>query len=265
MPVIASFNVNSLRARLIHVLDWLKTAKPDVALLQEIKCQDHDMPIMEIEELGYNTAVCGQKSYNGVAILSRSPLHIERRGLPNNGDDDQARYIEAVIDNPEGKRHKAFRVASIYVPNGNPVGTEKYPYKLRFMERLAGHARQLLALEEPVVLGGDYNVAPADIDVYDPVAWRDDALCLPETRAKFRTLLHAGYVDALRAMDPASVRYTFWDYQQGRWQHDQGLRIDHLLLSPQAADRLSECAVDRAPRAGIKPSDHTPIWCRLDL
>jgi exodeoxyribonuclease-3 len=262
---IASFNVNSLRARIGNVLAWLKEAKPDVALFQEIKCLETEFPRLEIEDLGYNVEAVGQKTYNGVAILSRRPFITEERRLPGGDGDEHARYIEAVIDVPEGKRWKALRVASIYLPNGNPVGTDKFPYKLAWLERLNRHAAKLLELEEPTVLGGDYNVIPTEDDVYDPVAWAGDALFRPETRAAFFSLLNQGYTDAFRALHAEKHRYTFWDYQAGRWQRDEGLRIDHLLLSPQAADALDECEVDRAPRGADKPSDHTPIWCSLDL
>jgi exodeoxyribonuclease-3 len=265
MIKVATFNVNSLRARLGNVLSWLKSAKPDVALLQEIKCLEGDVPRMEIEELGYNFEAVGQKTYNGVAILSRRPFMIEERRLPGGDGDDHARYIEAVIDVPEGRRFKALRVASIYLPNGNPVETEKFTYKLAWLDRLNQHATRLLEFEEPLVLGGDYNVAPTDEDVYDPVLWANDALCRPESRAGYFGLLNLGYTDAFRALHSESHRYTFWDYQAGRWQKDEGLRIDHLLLSPQAADSLDECEIDRAPRQAEKPSDHTPIWCSLDL
>lgn len=265
MPVIASFNVNSLRAHLSHVTEWLKRAKPDVALLQEIKCQDHEAPLEALEELGYNVALSGQKTYNGVAILSRTPIHIEQKGLPGNGEDSQARYLEAIIDHPEGKTWKAYRVACIYLPNGNPSDTEKFTYKLGWMDKLLNHAKDLLRHEEPVILGGDYNVIPQEDDVYDPAEWIGDALFHPESRKRYRTLLNFGYVDALRACHPEGHYYTFWDYKAGRWARNEGLRIDHLVLSPQAADGLVECAVDKEPRKKEKPSDHTPIWCRLDF
>jgi exodeoxyribonuclease-3 len=262
---VATFNVNSLRARIGNVLSWLKNAQPDVALFQEIKCLDSELPRLEIEDLGYNFEAVGQKSYNGVAILSKRPFMVEARRLPGGDGDDHARYIEAVIDIADGKRHKALRVASIYLPNGNPVDTEKFSYKLAWLERLNEHARNLLALEEPLVLGGDYNVVPTDDDVYDPVGWANDALCRPESRAGFFRLLNLGYVDAFRALHSEPHQYTFWDYQAGRWPRDEGLRIDHLLLSPQAADSLDDCQIDKTPRKGDKPSDHTPIWCALDL
>jgi exodeoxyribonuclease-3 len=263
---VASFNVNSLRARIGNVLAWLKEASPDVALLQETKCLDTEFPRLEIEDLGYNVEAVGQKSYNGVAIVSRRPLAVEERKLPGGDADQHARYIEAVIDVPDGKRFKALRVASIYLPNGNPVGSEKFPYKLSWLDRLNHHAGKLLQLEEPTVLAGDYNVIPTDDDVYDPQAWMDDALFQPESRDGYFSLLNQGYTDAFRALhDGEKHRYTFWDYQAGRWQRDEGIRIDHMLLSPQATDSLEECDIDKSPRGRDKPSDHTPIWCSLDL
>ena len=252
---IATWNVNSIKARLPRVLEWLAEAAPDVALLQEIKTVAEGFPELEIGDLGYNTAVVGQKSYNGVAILAKRPIEDVVTALPGDDDDAEARYIEAVVG--------GVRVASIYLPNGNPVDSPKFPYKLAWMERLYDHARGLLALEETLLLGGDYNVAPADGDVYDPVAWADDALCRPDSRARFRAILHLGFTEAYRALHPAPGAYSFWDYQKGRWQRDEGLRIDHLLLSPQAADRLEACDIDRAPRGREKASDHTPVWCEL--
>lgn len=262
---IATFNVNSLRARLANITDWLKAASPDVALLQEIKCTTAEFPRLELEALGYHTEALGQKTYNGVAILSKTPFKVEQRGLPGNESDEQARYLEASIEVPSGRKWKRVRVATIYLPNGNPVDSEKYPYKLAWMEHLRRRAAELLKLEEPVVLGGDYNVIPTDRDVYDPVAWAEDALALPQTRAKFREIVHLGYTDAFQHLHPEGHRYTFWDYQAGAWQRDNGLRIDHLLLSPQAADCLTTCEIDRGPRGKEKPSDHTPIWVELQV
>ncbi|MBO6784529.1 MAG: exodeoxyribonuclease III [Alphaproteobacteria bacterium] len=258
---IATWNVNSIKARLPNVLEWLDDAEPDVVLLQEIKTVDDGFPAMEIEERGYNCAVHGQKSYNGVAILSKHPLDDVVRGLPGNDGDDQARYIEAWVDAGD---NAGVRVASIYLPNGNPAPGEKYDYKLGWMDKLADHAADLLKSEEPVVLGGDYNVIPADEDVHDPAAWADDALFRPETRAKFRTILNLGYTEAWRSLHTEAHVYSFWDYQGGAFQKDNGIRIDHLLLSPQAADRLAGCEIDKDPRAKKKASDHTPVWCELD-
>lgn len=260
---IASWNVNSIKARLPNVLDWLESFAPDVALLQEIKTVDDGFPRLEIEALGYDCAVHGQKSYNGVAILSRTGLADVEAGLPGaeDEDDDQSRYIEATV----GGRLDAggVRVASIYLPNGNPAPGSKYDYKLAWMKRLKAHADMLIGEEVSVVLGGDYNVIPADEDVHDPASWEGDALIRPETRAAFREILWLGYTDAFRALHSAPHRYTFWDYQGGAWQKDHGIRIDHLLLSPQAADRLRESGIDTAPRGKQKASDHTPVWCVL--
>ena len=256
---IATWNVNSLRQRLGHLETWLRQAEPDVVCLQEIKCVDEAFPTAEIEAMGYNVAVHGQKTFNGVAILSKRPFDDVTRGLPGDPEDVQARYIEAVVPSGDG----IVRVASIYLPNGNPVGTEKYPSQLAWMDRLAAHARTLLALEEPLVLAGDYNVIPATRDVHDPELWAGDALFLQQTRARFQVLLNLGLVDALRACTDAEGLYSFWDYQAGAWQKNNGIRIDHLLLSPQAADRLASCTIDALTRAWEKPSDHVPV--RLDL
>jgi len=256
---IATFNVNSIRRRVGALCQWLKDASPDVVLLQELKAQAEQVPAMEIEALGYRVEVVGQKAYNGVAIVSRHPIDVIHRALPGDGADDHARYIEADIAAPGG----TVRVASIYLPNGNPAPGEKFDYKLRFLKRLHAHARELLELERPVVLGGDYNVVPTDIDVYDPVGMADDALCRPETRQAFRRILNLGYTEAFRTLHPNRIDYSFWDYQAGGWQRNNGWRIDHLLLSPQAADRLIACDIDRAPRAQPEASDHTPVWCEL--
>jgi exodeoxyribonuclease III len=253
--LVATWNVNSVKARLVHLLRWLKEAQPDILLLQELKLQEEEFPRLEIGDLGYNSAVVGQRSYNGVAILAKRPIEVEARALPGDETDAQARYIEAVIGE--------VRVASIYLPNGNPLESEKFPYKLRWMSRLRRHVAELLKLDQPFILGGDYNVAPTDADVYDPVGWQNDALCRRETRAEHRALIYLGLTDAFRALHPEPHRYSYWDYQAGRWQRDDGLRIDHLLLSPQAADRLEESEIDRAPRGWERPSDHTPVWCRL--
>ena len=253
---IATWNVNSIKARLPNVLDWLSTAEPDVVLLQEIKTVDDGFPRLEIEALGYRCAVHGQKSYNGVAILSKEPAEDVLCGLPGDPEDEQARYIEATIG--------GVRVASIYLPNGNPADSDKYPYKLAWMKRLKDRAATLLASEAPVVLGGDYNVIPTDEDVHDAAAWAGDALIRPESRAALREILWLGYTDAFRAMNSAPHKYSFWDYQGGAWQKDEGVRIDHLLLSPQAADRLLAARIDTAPRGKPKASDHTPVLCELD-
>ena len=262
---IATWNVNSIKARLPRVLEWLNEFQPDVALLQETKSQDDTFPALKIGELGYNVKVAGQKTYNGVAILSKSPLEVELTALPGDNKDYQARYIEALVT---GKK-ESVRVASIYLPNGNPTrdengkDSEKFRYKLKWMERLIAHAGTLLKTEDAIVLGGDYNICPTDDDVYNPAGFADDALCRPESRGRFRRLMYLGLTDAFRAFNTAPHLYSYWDYQRGAWPKDEGLRIDHLLLSPQAADRLKACGVDKTPRGKEKPSDHTPVWCEL--
>jgi len=256
---IASWNVNSVNMRLPHVLGWLESQKPDVLLLQELKCTDDKFPLAEIEAAGYKAAVHGQKSWNGVAILSPHEILDVRRGLPGDETDEQARYIEATVG--------GFRVASIYLPNGNPVDSEKYPYKLRWFDRLITHAQGLLAQDIPVVLGGDYNIIPEARDCHDPAVWADDAadaLFRLDSRRKFRSLVYLGFTDAFRALNDEDEQYTFWDYQAGAWPRNHGIRIDHLLLCPRAADRLKDCRIDRGPRAAEKASDHTPILAELE-
>ena len=257
---IASWNVNSVGARLPTVLNVLNKFVPDVICLQEIKCEDDRFPRLEIEDLGYNVITLGQKSYNGVAILSKYPLEDVLYGLPGDDDDEQARYLEATVlsDRPT-------RVASIYLPNGNPRPGPKYEYKLAWMDRLKSRASHLLEREEPVVLAGDYNCIPRDEDCWDPAVWADDALASPDTRAKFRELLWLGFVDAYAVRDNRAHQYTFWDYQRGAWPKDHGIRIDHLILSPQAADALQSVSIYRDARGMEKPSDHVPIVGDFEL
>jgi len=258
---LATWNVNSVRTRVDAATQWLKEASPDVVVLQELKCTDEQFPREAFESLGYNCAVHGQKTYNGVAILSKRPMEDITPRLPGGDGDDHARYLEAVVTT----EHGAIRVASIYAPNGNPVGTDKFRYKLAWLDRLAVHARDLLALEEPVALMGDLNIIPTDVDCYDPKAWLDDALFQPESRAAMRRIEYEGYTDAFRACHAETQQYTFWDYQAGAWQKDHGIRIDHILLSPQAVDRLKACKIDKHVRGREKPSDHVPVWCELDI
>jgi len=243
------------------VTQWVKDFSPDILCMQEIKLVDEQFPTFEFSALGYNCAVHGQKSYNGVAIISKRPIEDVTPRLPGNETDDHARYLEAVV---MGDR-RPVRIASIYLPNGNPAPGEKYDYKLAWMDRLAKHAKDLLALEEPTILAGDYNVIPTEHDVWDPKLWANDALFLPETRAHFRMLINLGYTDVLRACHAEPGLYTFWDYQAGAWQKNHGIRIDHMLLSPQAADHIKNAAIDSRPRGWEKPSDHVPVWCELDL
>ncbi len=258
---IATWNINGIKARLPNLERWLIEASPDIACLQEIKSVDENFPSELFEEMGYNVAVHGQKSFNGVAILSKKPLDEVIKGLPGDEEDDQARYLEAVISTDNG----ALRVASIYLPNGNPVDSPKYPYKLDWMARLKAHAETLLAYEEPLVLAGDYNIIPTDLDVYDASKWVEDALFLPQSRAAYHEILNLGLTSAFEACHNQPHSYTFWDYQRGSWQKDHGIRIDHLLLSPQATDRLISCSIDRPTRGWEKPSDHVPVTIELDV
>jgi exodeoxyribonuclease-3 len=256
---IATWNVNSIKQRLDAAVTWLAERQPDIVCFQETKCVDDAFPREPFESLGYNLAIHGQKTFNGVALLSKFPFDEVSIGLPGDHSDDHARFIEAVVSTAKG----ALRVASIYLPNGNPPDTEKYPYKLGFMDRLIRHAKKLMDYEEPLVLAGDFNVIPEPIDAARPEAWTSDALFLPQTRAKYRELLALGLTDALRATTDAGGLFTFWDYQAGAWQKNNGIRIDHLLLSPQAADRLASVDIDKAMRGRDKASDHTPI--RIEL
>jgi exodeoxyribonuclease III len=258
---IATWNVNSVKQRIDPMQRWLKEREPDVVCLQEIKCVDDAFPRTVFEDMGYNVATHGQKTYNGVAILSKHPLEEVERGLPGDDGDNHARYLEAVISIEVG----AVRVASIYLPNGNPAPGEKYEYKLSWMDRLKERMRARLALEEPIVFAGDYNVIPSPNDVHDPALWATDALFLPRSREKFRELTNLGLIDAVRATSDDPGLYTFWDYQGGAFQKNNGIRIDHLLLSPQAADRLEAAGIDRATRGGEKPSDHVPVWVDLNF
>ncbi len=257
---IASFNINGIKARIGALSDWLDEAQPDVTLLQEIKSVDEAFPREHFEDKGYTVETHGQKGFNGVAILSKLPLEDVSRGLPGNDDDDQARWIEATVVGDK----TAVRVCGLYLPNGNPAPGPKYDYKLAWMDRLKKRAKDLLSQEEPALMAGDYNVIPQAIDAARPAAWEKDALFLPETRAAFRRILNLGFTEALRARSQAPGIYTFWDYQAGAWQRNDGIRIDHFLLTPQCADLLVDCQVDAHVRDREKPSDHVPIWVELD-
>ncbi len=256
---IATFNINGIKARINALSDWLDEAQPDVALLQEIKSVDEGFPRGLFEDKGYNVETHGQKGFNGVAILSKLPLEDVSRGLPGDDADEQARWIEATV---VGTR--AVRMCGLYLPNGNPAPGPKYDYKLAWMERLHARAKALLDLEEPALMAGDYNVIPQAEDAKHPEAWIDDALYRPETRAAFRQILHLGYTEAFRARVPGPGHYSFWDYQAGAWQNNNGIRIDHLLLTPQAADLMTGCGIDKHVRDREKPSDHVPVWIELD-
>ena len=258
---IVTWNINGVKARLEGLSAYLREASPDVLCMQEIKNIDDGFPVAVFEDAGYQIETHGQKGFNGVAIASKFALEDVARRLPGNDDDEQSRYIEAVISQPGG----AVRIASLYLPNGNPLGTEKFSYKLAWMNRLRARAKELLDDEMPVVLAGDFNVIPEPVDAKRPAAWTGDALFQPESRAALRGIVNLGYTDAVRACEPGPGVYTFWDYQAGSWNKDDGIRIDHLLLSPQAADRLTSAGVDRFTRGWEKPSDHAPAWIELDL
>lgn len=260
MLTVATWNVNSIKQREAACAAWLRQAQPDILCLQELKCATEAFPRGVFEDLGYNCAALGQKSFNGVAILSKFLLDETIEGLPGDPADEQARYLEAAISIPGGK---AIRLASIYAPNGNPAPSPKLDYKLAWFARLKAHAAALLAYEEPLILAGDFNIIPRPGDVYNPANWAEDALFRLDSRQAFRRVLNLGLTDAVLACDSSGGQYTFWDYQAGSWQKNLGLRIDHILLSPQAACRLVSTQIDRRPRAWDKPSDHTPVSATL--
>jgi exodeoxyribonuclease-3 len=252
---IATWNINSIKQRLENAAAWLAERQPDIVCLQETKCVDDAFPREVFEGLGYNVAVHGQKAFNGVAILSKAPFDEVTARLPGDQQDVQARFLEVVVSTASG----AIRVASIYLPNGNPANSDKYSYKLKWMDRLIEYGSERMTLEEPFVMAGDYNVIPSPADARNPAAWVGDALFLPETRARFQALTHLGLTDAVRAGSDRTDLFTFWDYQAGAFQKNNGIRIDHVLLSPQAADRLVGATIDRHVRAWEKPSDHVPV------
>ncbi len=258
---IATFNINGIKARLPALLGWLREAEPDIALLQEIKSVDEAFPGEEIEALGYTVATHGQKGFNGVAILSKRPIEDISRGLPGDDSDEQARWIEATVTGETG----IVRVCGLYLPNGNPAPGPKYDYKLAWMARMEAHVRDLMAFEDPLVFAGDYNVIPEPRDAKNPQNWVDDALFLPESRAAWRRIVNLGLIDATREVTQADEVYSFWDYQGGAWERNNGIRIDHLLLSPQAADRMTASGIDSVVRGREKPSDHVPVWVDLAI
>ena len=258
---LATWNVNSVKQRIDNLTAWLAERAPDIVCLQETKTVDEAFPRQAIEALGYNVAVHGQKTFNGVAILSKFKFDEVTPRLPGDPADDHARFIEATVSTKVG----ALRVASIYLPNGNPTGTDKYTYKIKWMDRLSKYAHERLQLEEPLIMAGDYNVIPTAADVHNPAAWTTDALFLPQTREKFRSLINLGLTDAMRAVSDDAGLYTFWDYQAGAWQKNWGIRIDHLLLSPQAADHLTTAGIDKHVRSWERPSDHVPVYVDLDI
>ncbi len=251
---IASWNVNSIRARLAILTEWLAANQPDVLLLQELKGTDFPAPLLK--DLGYESVAVTQKSYNGVAILSRHPIETVNTTLAGDEEDSHARFLETRI--------QGIRIVNLYLPNGNPVGTEKFTYKLAWMDRLHRQMAVWIAAGEPVLLGGDFNVIPEDIDCHKPSSWVRDALFQPEPRSRYRAYLALGYTDAFRALHPGQTGcFTFWDYFRQSFEHNRGIRIDHFLLSPDLADRLESCEIDKGPRAMEKPSDHTPIVLQL--
>ncbi len=256
---IATWNINGVKARIETAPQWLKEAEPDIACLQEIKSVDEAFPREVFEDLGYNVVTHGQKGFNGVAILSKLPFEETSPRLPGDDSDEQARYLEATFSTDFG----SLRVASLYLPNGNPLGSEKFPYKLAWMERLEARIIELLREEVPFILAGDYNVIPEPRDAKRPKAWTNDALFQPESRQAYQRYLHHGLTDGIRACLPDDGLFTFWDYQAGAWQKDNGIRIDHLLMSPDAADKLVRAGVDRETRGWEKPSDHVPAWVEL--
>ncbi|THF58314.1 exodeoxyribonuclease III [Ollibium composti] len=259
---IVTWNINGVRARIGNLTHWLGESQPDIVCLQEIKTVDEQFPRAEVEALGYNVETHGQKGFNGVAILSKLRFDEVNRGLPGDDGDEQARFIEGVFSTDKG----ALRVASIYLPNGNPIDDPvKFPYKLSWMERLERWAEERLALEEALVIAGDYNVIPEPADARYPENWLGDALFQPQTRQAFRRLKNLGFTEAVRAVTDQPDTYTFWDYQGGAWQKNNGIRIDHLLLSPEAANRFSAASIEKHVRAWEKPSDHVPVAIELDL
>ncbi|MBY6134660.1 exodeoxyribonuclease III [Nocardioides marinus] len=266
---IATFNINGIKARAQALPDWLDEAQPDVVVLQEIKSVDEAFPREVFEERGYNVETHGQKSFNGVAILSKLPLEDVSRGLPGDDADEQARWIEATVVGQQ-----AIRICGLYLPNGNPVELEadgtpvaggKYAYKLAWMERLKARAQALLDQEMPALMAGDYNIIPQPEDAKRPEAWVEDALHRHESRAAYQRILNLGFTEAFRARHPEPGHYSFWDYQAGAWNRNDGIRIDHFLLTPQAADLLLDCQIDKDVRGREKPSDHVPVWVELDL
>ncbi len=257
---IASFNINGIKARITALPDWLDEAQPDVAVLQEIKSVDENFPREVFEDRGYNVETHGQKSFNGVAILSKRPLEDVTRGLPGDDSDEQARWIEATVVGDQ----TAIRVCGLYLPNGNPAPGPKYDYKLAWMDRLRDRAQALLDDEMPALMAGDYNIIPQDEDAARPEVWQKDALALPDSRRAFRRILNLGFTEAIHTRMPQPGHFTFWDYQAGAWDKNDGIRIDHFLLTPQCADLLTDCGIDAEVRGREKPSDHVPVWVTLD-
>jgi exodeoxyribonuclease-3 len=257
---IATFNINGIKARHAALTDWLDEANPDVVLLQEIKSVDENFPRELFEDRGYNVETHGQKSFNGVAILSKLPLEDVTRGLPGDDDDEQARWIEATVVG----NHTAVRICGLYLPNGNPAPGPKYDYKLAWMERLRHRAKDLMDMEEPALMAGDYNIIPQAEDAAKPDSWREDALFRLDSRDAYRRVLNLGFTEAFRSRHPEPEQYSFWDYQAGAWQRNNGIRIDHILMTPQCADLMVDVGIEKELRGREKPSDHVPVWVELD-
>ena len=256
---ISTFNINGIKARINSLCDWLDVSNPDILLLQEIKSIDESFPSEIFEDRGFNVVVHGQKSFNGVAILSKFPLENIKRGLPGNPSDQQARWLEATVVGQE-----AIKLCCLYLPNGNPAPGPKYDYKLEWMDRLYERASQLVKTEEPILIGGDFNIIPQKEDAANPTAWTNDALFLSESREKFRKIQNLGYFDAFRLITEGPGHYSFWDYQRGAWARNDGIRIDHFLLSPACCDLLYDCNIDHLVREQAKPSDHVPVTLYLE-
>ncbi|MGR3551439.1 exodeoxyribonuclease III [Pseudooceanicola sp.] len=258
---IATFNINGIKARIEALTAWLEEAGPEVVVLQEIKSVDEGFPREAIEDLGYRVETHGQKSFNGVAILSKLPLEDVVRGLPGDESDDQARWIEGTVIGDKG----AVRVCGLYLPNGNPAPGPKYDYKLAWMARMRTRAAELMSLEEPALMAGDYNIIPQAEDAAKPDSWRQDALFLPQSRDAYRLILNLGFTEAFRSRHPEPGHYSFWDYQAGAWQRNNGIRIDHILMTPQCADLMTDSGIEKKLRGRDRPSDHVPVWVDLDL
>jgi exodeoxyribonuclease-3 len=258
---VATFNINGIKARAEALTAWLDEASPDVVVLQEIKSVDEGFPRDLFEDRGYTVETHGQKSFNGVAILSKLPLEDVTRGLPGDDADEQARWIEGTVIGDQG----AVRVCGLYLLNGNPAPGPKYDYKLGWMERMRARAAELLAMEEPALMAGDYNIIPQPEDAAKPDAWREDALFLLSSRDAYRRILNLGFTEAFRTRHPEPGHYTFWDYQAGAWQRNNGIRIDHILMTPQCADLMTDTGIEKEVRGRDKPSDHVPVWVDLAL
>lgn len=258
---IATFNINGIKARIEALTAWLEEAGPEVVVLQEIKSVDEGFPREAIEDLGYRVETHGQKSFNGVAILSKLPLEDVVRGLPGDESDDQARWIEGTVIGDKG----AVRVCGLYLPNGNPAPGPKYDYKLAWMARMRTRAAELMSLEEPALMAGDYNIIPQAEDAAKPDSWRQDALFLPQSRDAYRLILNLGFTEAFRSRHAEPGHYSFWDYQAGAWQRNNGIRIDHILMTPQCADLMTDSGIEKELRGRDRPSDHVPVWVDLDL